>query len=154
MGAMVKVARKPDVIHDPWEMMVYRALRAAADEGRECPSADDLSDLIGSSSVSTTVAIIQRLERKGMIRVQRFQRCRRVRITETGKWTKEPTNKAQPWREQAITLSALQAERPDMIIEVTLAADRAGMTLAEYFRTCFWAGFERTFAVPQIGDVQ
>jgi DNA-binding MarR family transcriptional regulator len=138
--------RVRDVLHDPWEMMVYRALRKAADEERECPSADDISDLIGANAVSTTVDLIQRLERKGMIRVQRYQRSRRVFIIETGKSTKEPTNKAPPWREQAITLSALQAERPDMMIEVTLAADRAGVTLAEYFRTCFWAGFERVSA--------
>lgn len=129
-----------DRLEDPWEMMIYRAIVRAVQEDRECPTCDDLCDLIGSASVTSSVQIIQRLERKGMIKVRRYQRSRQVYVHALDAWTKEPANKSEPWREQAVTLSALKAERPDEAIEMQIEADRRGVSLAQYLRTCVWAG--------------
>lgn len=133
-------ARVSDYLEDPWEMMVYRALREAAENGARCPTSDDLCDLIGCEANSTTVRIIQQLERRGLIKVRRYQRARQVFVPEVGKWTRKPEGTAQPWRETAVTLSALQRERPDDAIEMMLAADRSGKPLAAFMRDLLWAG--------------
>lgn len=84
---------KPDA-----DQIIMGALTSAAEQGAYCPTADDLSDMIDSNAVSTTVAIIHRLERRGLVKVERYQRSRRVTIVETGCSTAEPANKAPHWR--------------------------------------------------------
>lgn len=132
--------RVRDYLEDPWEMMVYRALRDAADAAAPCPTCDELCDLIGCDSSSTPVRIIHQLEARGLIRVKRYQRARQVFVVATGKWTRAPASTSEPWRETAVTLSALQRERPDDTIELLLAADRAGKPLAAFMREMLWAG--------------
>jgi hypothetical protein len=63
MNALAPIPRVRDYLEDPWEMMVYRELRRAALAGENCPTCDDLVDLIGANAVATTVGIIQRLEK-------------------------------------------------------------------------------------------
>ena len=82
------------------EQKVYMALVDAAEACEPCPNADDLRALLDFDSVSGTVQIIQRLEAKGLIEVQRFQRSRRVRIVATDKWTARPVNIAPHWRDR------------------------------------------------------
>lgn len=87
-------------IEDPWEMMVYRALNDAAEAGVKCPTCDDLADLIDTNSVASTVNVVKRLERRGLIQVQRYQRERRVTIMATGKKTAEVRAPVPHWRDR------------------------------------------------------
>jgi len=91
----------------PWEkdMNVYRAIYIAADRGLPCPRADDLAEIIGGEeggAISTTVLIMHRLEHRGLIQTERYQRARVVTIMETGKRTAEPRCKTPHWRSMRV----------------------------------------------------
>ncbi|MAO03586.1 MAG: hypothetical protein CL804_03525 [Citromicrobium sp.] len=72
------------------ERMTYQAICAAADAGLPCPLNLDIEDLTGFSSASMGSSLVRRLEQKGLIRVERYQRFRRVQVCATGKWTARP----------------------------------------------------------------
>lgn len=69
------------------DYQVYEALCQAASDGAPCPMNLDLEEMFGYSSASQGARLIRRLEERNMIRVERYQRFRRVQIVETGKWT-------------------------------------------------------------------
>ncbi|WP_067736240.1 hypothetical protein [Novosphingobium naphthalenivorans] len=71
----------------PAETVVYGELCRAADAGEPCPLNLDLEMLIGCSSGSTAPMAVKRLEQRGLVKVIRFQRFRRVQICASGKWT-------------------------------------------------------------------
>lgn len=71
----------------PQELVIYQAILAAAEMGQVCPNYLDLNELAGYESASSSVGVVKRLEQKGLIRVVRYQRFRRVQIVATGKWT-------------------------------------------------------------------
>lgn len=85
------------------EVRLYAELTRCAELGLPCPTADDLACLIGEEdggAISTTVLVMQRLEKQGLIHVERYQRSRVVTIMATGKKTAEPKNKAPHWRDR------------------------------------------------------
>lgn len=69
------------------ERTTYRALEEAARKGEPCPSNIDIEMLCGYNSCSMGPVMVKRLERKGLIRVERFQRYRIVEIVATGERT-------------------------------------------------------------------
>ncbi|GMM61688.1 helix-turn-helix domain-containing protein [Novosphingobium pituita] len=69
------------------ERTTYRALEEAARNGEPCPSNIDIEMLCGYNSCSMGPVMVKRLERKGLIRVERFQRYRIVEIVATGERT-------------------------------------------------------------------
>lgn len=69
------------------EQRVYDMICCAAENNLPCPSNMDIEDEADYSSTSMGPMLIARLERKGLIRVLRFQRFREVKILATGKWT-------------------------------------------------------------------
>jgi hypothetical protein len=73
----------------PWEAIAYDALAAAADADRPCPLNLDIEMLVGCRSGSVVPGLVARLERKGLIKVVRYQRFRRVMIVATKKWTRQ-----------------------------------------------------------------
>src|SRR3546814_8934868 len=79
--------------------------------------------LIGASSDSTPPTIVRRLEEKGLIKVDRFQRSRRVYIVATDKWTPMPLNTAPHWRNRpqqvpSPSLQAVRERRPDIAAQI------------------------------------
>jgi hypothetical protein len=84
----------------PWEQRAFAAIEAAANEGRRFPTADDLMEAIGCESHASTVNVVARLELRGLITVERFQRERVGTIVATGKRTAEPKTRAKHWRER------------------------------------------------------
>jgi len=74
------------------ERAVYEMLIAAADNAEPCPLNMDIEDLIGVDSTSMGAWIIMRLEQKGLIKVERFQRFRIVEIVASGKRTARPAS--------------------------------------------------------------
>jgi DNA-binding MarR family transcriptional regulator len=127
------------------EELILGALVSAAEASAPCPIADDLAELIGSQSVSTTVGIMHRLESKGLIRVERYQRTRRVMIVATGKATREPKNKAMHWRKRpasmpAPSLSVVRTRSPDVAQVLASAARREDRGLADFLADLVWEG--------------
>jgi hypothetical protein len=87
------------------DVVVYKAINLAAERGLPFPTCDQLSELLditgdGGPPPSSTVLIVQRLERRGHIAVRRFQRDREATILETGKQTAPAKSRAPHWRER------------------------------------------------------
>lgn len=70
-----------------WEMIAYDAIYNAAESGEPCPLNLDIEMMLGCNSTSTAPKVVRRLERKGLIVVERFQKYRRIQVVATGKWT-------------------------------------------------------------------
>jgi hypothetical protein len=75
------------VVVTPWEAVAFDLIAAAAAEGSPCPLNLDIEMLVGCNSGSVPSKVVQRLERKGLIVVRRFQRFREIGIVATGEWT-------------------------------------------------------------------
>ena len=73
----------------PREALIYRELEAAAAQGIACPTNAELARRIDAAS-SEASYLIRGLENKGFVRVERFNRARRVTIVETGTATAAP----------------------------------------------------------------
>lgn len=72
------------------ERVALKAIVEATEKNDVCPSNLDLEELVGYSSTSMGPKLMRLLEEKGLIKVERFQRFRRVMLIETGKWTAKP----------------------------------------------------------------
>jgi hypothetical protein len=103
----------------PREALVYRELEAAATEGILCPTNAALARRIDAAS-SEASYLIRGLENKGFIRVERFNRARRIMIVPTGKATAMPVGGVLA--EPAVT----GAELADQIL---VHAQRTSVTL-------------------------
>ena len=91
----------------PWEkdMAVFRAICRAAEHGLRCPTADQLASVIGTDdggAISTTVLVVNRLARRGMIEVRRFQRGREITVVHSGKQTAPARSRTPHWRERVV----------------------------------------------------
>lgn len=75
------------VLVTPWEAIAYDEISRAAQAGEVCPMNLDLEMMFGCNSASVAPSIVKRLERKGLIKVRRYQRFRRVLIVATGQST-------------------------------------------------------------------
>lgn len=121
-------------IEDPWEHMVYWAHVRAAQIGDAAPLRIDLAARIGCESETGITGIEQRMERRGWIKVERFQRERRVEIVATGEKTREPKNKAPHWRQRpehgCESVALLQRRKPELHRDLLLAARRERKSLA------------------------
>ena len=73
-------------------------LERAANAGHPCPSNGVLAGAIGASSSSNPVNVMARLQKRGLITVERFATSRIVTITATGKSTFGDRSKAPHWR--------------------------------------------------------
>lgn len=140
MNALAQpIERVRDYLEDPWEMQIYRSIRAAALADLPCPTCDDLADLTGASAVASTVNVIHRLERKGVIKVERYQRSRRCYVFEVSKWT-APVDESPHWRGSAVTIGDLRKQHTDGAIEIVALADRLGIDTKEMLSRLVWAG--------------
>ena len=133
---------------NPRERIVYDALCAAAEADRPCPTQDDLADALGGVSLSTTVAIMQRLERLGLIITKVYQRSRQVVILATGRATRAPKSTAVHWRHRprdvpAPSIATLRdrEREPGTAEQLLAAARREGRSPADFLGDLVWAGW-------------
>lgn len=140
------LANKPITI---WESRIFAALSDAAENGRPCPIAEELSIWAGCSAISTTVRLVQRLEQRGLIKVESYQRARRVTIVATGKSTAAVTNPAPHWRvrPRPITLpgpsiAQIRGRSLDFAREVMSAARTERMEIGEFLAELAWHGWQ------------
>lgn len=73
------------------ERLTFEAICAAAEAGRPCPSNNEILEMTGYNAVAMAPLMVAKLEERGLIRVDRRQRCRIVEIVATGKRTAVPT---------------------------------------------------------------
>lgn len=69
------------------ERQVYDLLCQAARLSAVCPTNLDIEMLLGYESASTGPVMVARLEKRGLIRVERYQRFRIIEICATGERT-------------------------------------------------------------------
>ena len=138
-----------DISLSHWEREVLACVTEAAEVGRQAPTGDELQERCGCDSISTTVHLVQRLERKGLIQVERYQRTRRITIVATGKATAPVTNRTPHWRTlkrpgrmPSAALPGLKTRRPDVAMAIIKAAHREGMALDDFIAELVWAGWQ------------
>lgn len=129
------------------DLIVLQALTEAAHGQRPCPTADELSALMGDVSPSTTVKSMQRLEAHGMISVRRYQRGRQVKITASGARTASPGNKTPHWRTRppempSPALSVVLERHPAMGDQVRFEAMKRNQPIADFLADLAWKGWQ------------
>ena len=72
------------------ERVTFEAICAAAEAGGVCPSNNQILELTGYNAAAMAPAMVAKLEERGLIRVDRRQRCRIVEVIATGKRTAVP----------------------------------------------------------------
>lgn len=127
------------------EAKVMSALIEAADSGLAAPTNIALQDLLGCGSMSTPVSIVQSLEKRGLIRVDRYQRTRRITIIESGKAT-SVANTAPHWRARPKSLPVLPEREiirrnSDFSDKILSAAKQERIELPEFMLRLMWAGW-------------
>lgn len=129
------------------DRLIYGALHRAAVNGKPCPTADDLVEVSGYSAVSSTVEAIQRLERRGLIEVHRFQRSRQIKIVESGQWTARPLNQAPHWRDRPRDVPSpspviVKARNADVSTEILKWAAHRGVSFSEALADLVYVGWK------------
>lgn len=129
------------------ERIVYEALVGAAERMEPCPKNEDLAELAGFNSLGGIADLISRLEKKGLIDAERFQRTRQVCIVATGKCTSRPLNTAPHWRNRPPeTLRpaphTIAERRPNMAAEIMSWANQRGVSLSDALADLVFVGWE------------
>lgn len=129
------------------ERIIYDALVMAANASAPCPGNDALNEMIGSGNDSEAPRLLGRLEVKGYIEREVFQRSRRVGIKATGKWTALPLNTAPHWRNRPKDVPApapavVKTRRPDIAAEIFTEAAKLGKPAVEYLADLVFVGWE------------
>ena len=139
-----------------WERIALAAIMEAADSGSPAPTCDELVERCGCNAVSTTADLVKRLERRGLIRVERYQRSRRIHVLATGKATAEPMNKRPHWRTTprptslpSVAPSYVQQRKPDLAREIIVAARHEGLSVQDFIAELVWAGWQARAASIQ-----
>lgn len=135
MGELSQIHPVHPAIEDPWEHMIYWAHVRAAEAGVLAMTHMDLSALL-DCCLSTPTHLEQKMEGRGWISVDRFQRGRRVTIMATGKATKQPVGTAPHWRarpeHQMEPMALLRQRHPDVFQALVVAARRERRSVAAY----------------------
>lgn len=126
---------------------IFQCLSEAADKGEICPTADDLAEVSGVASISTTVALMHSLEDECRIKVDRFQKSRQVTIVQTGRTTAEPRDKTPHWREltkdtPAPSVEAIKQRAPSIAQEIFAEARARGKAPQDYLTDLVLLGWE------------
>ncbi len=129
------------------ELIIFRALVAATERSEPCPDHADLNALIGCSSTSTSPTIVGRLEKMGLIEVQRFQRSRQVCIVATGKCTARPINTAPHWRDRpketpSPSIAIVRERKPNLAGEIMAWAGSRNVAYADALADLVFVGWE------------
>lgn len=128
--------------------LVMEVIRKAAGEGIQMPSNDDIAAELGLQGSSTVPGIVNRLEARGLIKVDRYQRSRRVTIVATGESTAMPKNTSPHWRQRPCnlptpSLPAIRRKNQDITQRIMVAARREQRDFVQFLADMVWLGFEQ-----------
>lgn len=136
------------------EKVIFDALVHAANRGDPCPRQDDLVALLDDGAgVSSTVDVMQSLERRGLIQIRSYQRSRQVTICASGKSTAAPKNRTPHWRRRpghvpAPATSTLK-RKPDVAREIMSEAQKQSKGPAEFLADLVWLGWQAYLDSPE-----
>ena len=142
------------------ERATLALIAEATEAGRQAPTADDIQERTGCNSISTTVNLVRRLELRGLIEVERFQRTRRITLVSTGKRTAAVSNETPHWRKgarprsvPAVPISYVQQRKPELAREMIVAARREGLSVQDFLGELVWAGWKaRLRAMKEVSE--
>jgi len=150
---MIRIEELPEM-----ERETLALITEATEAGRSAPTADDIQERTGCNSISTTVHLVRRLERRGLILVERFQRTRRITVLSTGKRTAAVSNQTPHWRSSSrpraapsVPISYVQARKPDLAREMIVAARREGLSVQDFLGALVWAGWRARLKAMEEG---
>jgi DNA-binding transcriptional MocR family regulator len=132
----------PRAVEDQVMSIIGEAIRR-----REvCPTSEEIAFQL-DIGLSTVPTILRRLEARGLIRRQIFQRTRQVTIVSTGRSTAMPTNTAPHWRQRppgvrvpTPALGVLRSRDPEATARIMVLARRRGAELHVYLADLVWNG--------------
>ena len=106
---------------------------------------EDLAQLLGDAALSTPPAILNRLERRGVIRVKRYQRSRQIIDLATGMATAEPSNTAPHWRDRprnipSVSIHKVAQKKPDVAMWIQSEARRLGKLPSDFIADLVYIG--------------
>lgn len=161
---MASVARSPvDVMREvaspltPIERTVLQHCERAAVAGEPAPSIEQLTQAIGATGVSTVPGIMKRLEAKGHITRQIYQRGRTVCIVSTGDCTAPPNDLTPHWRVRTdrIPAPAIQLVRekvPSVAAQIEREAREANRPLSDFLADLVYIGWAEYRAEKDRGE--
>lgn len=138
------------------EQRLYDALVPIAAAGLPCPSNEELAELLGVS-ISAPPGVLTRLEHKGLIQVERYQRSRVVTIVATGARTQQPASTAVHWRDRpagvpAPSITTVRSHRPELIDHIAERAAASGTSIADLLCDLVWIGWQKLVNDESVSD--
>jgi hypothetical protein len=139
------------------ERTILTALVKAARAGEPCPTNEDLLGLLPQrNSLSGIIKIMDRLADRKIIRIDRYQRSRRVTIVASGKATAKPSNTATHWRNRprnipSPAIASVQQRKPDAAAEIIRQAQTLGLAPQDFLCDLVWIGWQ-TFRDSATGE--
>lgn len=128
------------------ERIVFERCQEAAAKGQPAPSIEDLSQDIGATGVATVPGIMKRLEAKGYITRQIFQRGRIVCISQTGQCTLPPNDQTPHWRLRtdrvpSPTIQGLSERSKPIAAMIEVEARLIGKSLTDFLGDLVYIGW-------------
>lgn len=127
------------------ERAVLSICEQAAEDGRPLESIEEIMNEVGVDGFSTVPGIMKRLEEKGFIRRNIYQRGRQVCIVATGQCTAPPKCTAPHWRlrpkSEPIPTPAIHLVRQQSIsAQIEQDARSEGKSMAEHLMSLIYIG--------------
>ena len=141
----------------PVEERVLAFCEVAAAEGRPLEPVDTIMRAIGAQSYSTVPGIMRRLEAKGYITREVYQRGRSVCIIATGQCTAPPSNIAPHWRfrtdrVQTPAIQQVRQRMPDTATLIEQEARRSGKHMSDFLADLVYIGWHEYQAEKERGE--
>jgi hypothetical protein len=141
----------------PIERQVFERCHRAAAAGLPAPSTEDLTAAIGASGFSTVPGILKRLEAKGYITREIYQRGRVVCITATGQCTMPPNDQTPHWRQRpdripSPTIQPVREKAPDVAAMIEREARLNNRPLAAFLADLAYIGWHEYRAEQERGE--
>lgn len=139
------------------ERAVLKICKRAAAEGRELDSIEDMRMELGALSYSTVPGVMKRLEAKGYITRQIYQKGRQVCIVSTGQCTLAPRDQTPHWRVRTdrVPSPAIQSVREKakpVAAMIEAEARLLGKSLTDFLSDLVYIGWHEYQAEKEAGE--
>jgi hypothetical protein len=131
------------------ELIVLGMIERAANSGKRAPTCAEIMDVLYCNSDSTPPFTVRSLERKGLIKVKRYQRERQITMVATGMKTAPARNKSKHWRDRpkpknvpTVPIRTIEARQPDLATQIARAATERRVSVQDFIADLVWAGWQ------------
>lgn len=143
-----EVYRRHSVALSAIEAQVLDICTRAAEEGRPLEPTEIIMEQIGANGVATVPGVLKRLEAKGLITRNVYQRGRQVCIVATGECTAPPNDTSPHWRLRdrsndppAPAIQQLRQRDMSLAMQIEQEARRSGKSMAEFLADLVYIGW-------------